>query len=153
MCCSLGQNFDDFLWRDPNLGSLRSSMDYCSTCTRSQTLMFWWDTRTFTGTCCPSTTMTIITKQFLQPILSSGFSFREKVRALEECESSVHPVAVWCMEEKTLQSYFFMSNSVIIMSHERYSQLVSLARASSGNLFKLCDILLIFSWVKVKLNL
>lgn len=153
MFCSLGQNFDDFLWRGPNLESLRSSMDYCSTCTRSQTLMCWWDTRTFTETCCPSIMMTIITKQFLQPILSSGFSFREKVRALEECESPIYTVMVWCMEEKTLQSYFFMSNSVIIMGHERYSQLVSLARASSGNLLILCDVLLIFSWGKVKFNL
>lgn len=139
LCCSLGQNFDDFLWRDPNLASLRSSMDYCSTCTRSPTWMFWWGTRTFTETCCPSIMMTITTKQFLQPILCSGFSFREKVRALEEWEPSVCPVAVWCMEEQTLQSNFIMSNSIIIMGHERYSQLVSLARASSGSLVILCD--------------
>lgn len=49
------------------------------------------------------------------------------------------------MEEKTLQSYFIMSNSIIIRGHERYSQLVSLARSSPGNLFILGNFLLVFS--------
>lgn len=147
-------NSDDFLWRDPNLASLRSSMDYCSMCTRYQMLTFWWDIQTFMETCCLSIMMTIIIKQFPRPILYSGFSFRGKVSAAEVCESPVYPVLLCCSKQcdvyrkKNPQSYFIMLNSIIIMDHEMYSQLISLAVVSSGNLFRLRAFLLIFSSVR-----
>jgi len=100
-------------------------------------------------TCCLSIMMTIIIKQFPQPILYSGFSFREKVGALEVCDSSVYPVnSMMYGGKKTLQSYFIILNSIIIMAYERYLQCISLARTSSGNLFVLCTFLLVFNSVR-----